>query len=400
MLLSPARADHAPPWRYVVALAVDQLVAWGVLYYAFGVLLPLIAADLRVSRELVAGIFSAALLTGAVASRPVGRAVDRLGARRILQLGAGCGLAALALLLASTGPLTLLVAFVVAGVAQATALYDVAFAALVTWFPAARARGRALLLVTSVAGFASTVFLPLTAALVAWWGWRAAVALLGFVLAVVAVPVRFSLPGAISRPPHFGPDARPNRDAGPGARLLTLGFALHAFTSTGVAVYLTWLLAERGMPLATAAALAGLAGAAQVPGRLLFAPLEIVVPPRSRLPLLFLLQAAGLAALAAGPSALAIPAVILLGAANGMTTLARTALTVAWFGRRSFGARSGDIASAALLARAAAPYALALVHGGRGYADAFALLALLLVAGALLLVLAERRRHAGSDGTA
>ena len=56
----------------VVGLSIDQLVAWGVLYYAYTVLSHPIAADLGVSRLYVAGAFSACLLTASWASRRVG----------------------------------------------------------------------------------------------------------------------------------------------------------------------------------------------------------------------------------------------------------------------------------------------------------------------------------------
>jgi hypothetical protein len=58
------------------------------------------------------------------------------------------------------------------GVASAMAFYEAAFAVVVAWHSNARARANALLAVTVVAGFASSIFLPLTGALVDRYGWR------------------------------------------------------------------------------------------------------------------------------------------------------------------------------------------------------------------------------------
>jgi MFS family permease len=383
----------SPGWGLVIALSLDQLVAWGVLYYAYAILFVPIAVDLAVSREFVAGAFSGALLVSGLLARTVGRALDRMGARPVLLAGAVAGLAALTALLVSTGPVTLTVAFALLGVAQALALYESAFRAVVHWFPSSRGRSRALLVVTSVAGFASTAFLPLTAIMVGCLGWRATVAGLGLLLGLVVVPIRVLLPkgtGPTDIPAH---DAVSRAGAAVGAGWLATAFALHAFASTGVAVYLVWHFAERGWTMAAAAALAGLAGASQVPGRLLLAPLQGALASRLRIPLLFVVQAASLVGILAGSGVLATAAVMLFGAANGMMTLERANITVEWFGRDSFGSRSGDIASVSLVARAAAPFVVAILRGDRGYAQAFAVLSALLMAGALVMAVADRTRQ-------
>jgi len=62
-------------------------------------------------------------------------------------------------------------AWALAGVAQAATLYPPAFAALTGWYPSTE-RIRALTTLTLVAGLASTVFAPLTAALLQALSWR------------------------------------------------------------------------------------------------------------------------------------------------------------------------------------------------------------------------------------
>ena len=163
------------PWAGLVALSLDQLVAWGVLYYSYSVLAVPIARDLGLASSTVAAAFSGSLLVSALLARRVGRLLDRGGAQPVLLCGAVVALLALGGLASMRGVLPLLLVFAGLGVAQALSLYEPAFRALVDWFPSARQRSQALLVVTSVAGFASTLFLPLTAFLLAGFGWRSAV---------------------------------------------------------------------------------------------------------------------------------------------------------------------------------------------------------------------------------
>jgi hypothetical protein len=52
--------------REVVALGIGQCVNWGVLYYAFAVLLVPVAGDLSAPRWVVTGAFSLALFMSAL----------------------------------------------------------------------------------------------------------------------------------------------------------------------------------------------------------------------------------------------------------------------------------------------------------------------------------------------
>jgi MFS family permease len=379
------------PWAAVVGLSLDQLVAWGALYYSYGVLAVPIARDLGVPTSTVAAAFSISLLVSSLLAQRVGQQMDREGARPVLLYGAVVGPLALAGLAAVHRELPLLLMFVGLGVAQAFSLYEPAFRAIVDWFPAPRQRSRALLVLTSVAGFASTVFLPLTAFLLEGFGWRIAVLILAATAAVVMLPIRLLLP-------RTSPRSRPRQPLSPVGRipsagLLSAGFALQAFAATGATVCLVWQLVERGVALEVAAALAGLAGAAQVPGRLLLSPLSKVLSTELRLPSLLVLQAAGLVGIAVlnGPGL--VVAVVIFGAAAGVMTLERAAVVVEWFGRESFGAGSGQLASSALFARAGAPFAVELLHGSLSYAGVLGLLAACLLIGGALIALATRARR-------
>ncbi len=75
----------------------------------------------------------------------------------------------------------------VAGLGQAATFYPPAFAAITGWYGPDRLRP--LTTVTLVAGFASTVFAPLTALLAENLSWRVSYLVLAVILAVVTVPL-------------------------------------------------------------------------------------------------------------------------------------------------------------------------------------------------------------------
>ena len=63
--------------RAIWTIGIGQMVNWGVLYYAFGVLLVPLEQSLHAPRWLVAGAFSLGLLVSAIAAPAVGRLADR-----------------------------------------------------------------------------------------------------------------------------------------------------------------------------------------------------------------------------------------------------------------------------------------------------------------------------------
>jgi hypothetical protein len=389
VLLRPARL-----WASVAGLAVDQLVAWGVLYYAYTVLSAPIARDLGVSRLVVAAAFSVCLVVAGWVGRAVGPVLDARGTRGALRVGAFAAPLVFAALACVDSVAALVGAFAVLGAVQALALYDPAFRTVVDWCPDERTRSRAMLALTSVGGFASTAFLPLTSALVTAYGWRLAALLLALVLAAVLVPIRLALP--LSNRPR--PATRiPATPPPASAHRLASGLAMHALASTGVSVYLMWHLVERGEMPAVAATVAGLAGAAQVPGRLLSAPLRRLVGGSSFLTSLLAVQALALGAVVLTDGALAIAAVLLFGAASGMMTLERATVLVEWYGRAAFGAHQGRLAAATSTARAVSPFVVEAGHQVLSYSLVFGLLALVLAAGAWTCASAARLHALSAD---
>src|SRR4030095_9208804 len=82
--------------RAIWAIGCGQLVNWGVLFFAYSVLLVPLQDAFDAPRWLVAGAFSLGLLVSAVAAPAVGRLADRGQGAAVMQAG---GLLAARLLL-------------------------------------------------------------------------------------------------------------------------------------------------------------------------------------------------------------------------------------------------------------------------------------------------------------
>ena len=74
-------------WVIVLALAWTETISWGVLYYTFAVLMPLMEQELGWSRVAMTGAFSLALLLAGLAATLFGRWLDRRGARSLMTFG-------------------------------------------------------------------------------------------------------------------------------------------------------------------------------------------------------------------------------------------------------------------------------------------------------------------------
>src|SRR5579864_714511 len=386
-------------WIIVAALCVTETVSWGIVYYGFPVFLQSMERDLGASRIAVTGALSLALAISGLAAIPVGRWIDRHGARALMTSGS---LLATALVIAwsrvhSVGALYAVWALM--GIAMAMILYQPAFAAVVQWFP--HRRERALLTVTLAAGFASTIFMPVEAWLLGWLGWRGALTVCGGMLALITIPVRASVLKAPDRTGGAHDAERPAaHDATLGVALrhgvfwiLAAAFALANFTTTTVSIHMIPYLGQHGYSTKIAATIVGWIGGMQVPGRLLFVPITAWLGAAWVTGSLFFAEAAAMGLLAAGAlGAGLVPMILLYGAAAGMLTLAQATVVADVWGHRHYGAIAGAMAVPASLARALGPVGASLLYVSLGgYARLFWLLAVALTAAGIMVLLTERR---------
>lgn len=362
-----------------MVLGFTETVSWGVLYYTFSVLIAPTTAEMGWSRAEISGALSVMLVVSGVVGLGVGRWLDEHGPRALMTAGS---IAAVPLVIAWSQVRDLLTFYLIwvgIGIAFAALNYGPAFATMIVWFR--RDRSRALTLVTLVAGFASTVFVPLAAWLVSVQGWRAALVTLAIVLAVLTIAPHALL--LRRRPADIGlrVDGAP-LEAGDGVatatpelshslrealrhptfKWLALAFALYAL-GVGVPVHLVAYLGDHGYSLAFAAAAAGGIGAAQVLGRLLFAPFERRLPPRTVSLLVYLGQPLALLILLFVPSEVGVIAFVLLfGAARGMETLVRSTIVAGLYGPRRIASIAAVLTLATTLAQAISPVSLGAVY--------------------------------------
>lgn len=157
-------------WRIIGILAFTQILTWGALYYAFSILAPAISQTLGMRAEIVYGAFSWSLLVAGLVATPTGVLLDKFGGQWIMAAGSlVCGLG-LIWLSKAAGPLSYFGAWTVLGVAMSLTLYEAAFATINRKFD--HDSRKAISTLTLFAGFASTIFWPLTLALNTAIGWR------------------------------------------------------------------------------------------------------------------------------------------------------------------------------------------------------------------------------------
>lgn len=368
--------------RAVIALGVGQCVNWGVLYYAFAMLVLPLERELGVPTWIVTGAFSLALLMSAVLAPAVGRWGDRDRAASVMQAG---GVVAAALLAAWTllpGVLSLYVVWAGLGACMAATLYEPAFVIVGRAYDNPAERLRALAAVTLFGGLASTVFLPGTAFLVAAAGWRSAVLVLAALLAASTgftyLLVFRHMPAApLGREPtHHAADVPAARSDSPRFRFMVASFALASLASAGFVANLVPALGERGASPAAAAMLGGLMGVMQLPGRAVMMSGALVSSPARLVAASLLLLALGLAAVAVAPSMPVIVAgtmTFALGA--GLTTVVRPHLIQTMFAVGGGGYLNGRLARQQQLARAAGPLAVAWLGAVAGYGTVFVAIA-------------------------
>ncbi|MBW8847204.1 MAG: MFS transporter, partial [Burkholderiales bacterium] len=192
--------------RVVATLGTAQTLAWASSYYLPAMLARPMAGELGVSEPTVFAAFSAALVVSAIVGPHSGRRIDRWGGRPVLMVTSGLFALGLAAMAVASGPVGLFAAWLVMGLAMGSGLYEAAFASLVRLY-GHDARG-AITGITLIAGFASTVGWPLTAALEHGLGWRGACWAWAGLHLVVGLPLNACLPKA-RRPLAPAPDGAP-----------------------------------------------------------------------------------------------------------------------------------------------------------------------------------------------
>jgi MFS family permease len=390
--------DRAPLRRVVTVLCFTEIVSWGILFYAFPVLATTISGVEGWPLTSLVAVFTVAQLVAAAAGLWVGRRLDRRGPRLLMTVGSAVGVASVVAIAVAPSLATYALAWVVAGLAMSATLYPPAFATVTHW--AGPGRVQALTAVTLVAGFASTVFAPLTALLVDHLSWRQTYLVLAVVLCTTIPAHWWGLRAswAVEARPSSGDEAGSHQPASdrrpptptrrPEFLLLTAALTLAGFSLYAVVINLVPLLTQNGLSTADAAVALGVGGAGQVAGRLLYGPVLARLPVRARTVATLLAASLTTAALGTAHEPLVLVCAISFaaGSARGIFTLIQaTAVSDRW-GTAAYGARSSVLSGSVTAAAALSPWACAALAAALGsYEATFLVLAAAAAVSALLV---------------
>ncbi|MDE2857380.1 MAG: MFS transporter [Chloroflexota bacterium] len=362
-------------WYIALALAITETVSFGVIFYAFSVFITPMEAELGWSRAEISGGFSLMWLITGIFAFPVGYWLDKHGSRLLMTLGSiGATVMVLLWSRVTTLPEFILVMGLL-GFCGAAVLYEPAFIVIANWF--VNKRGRAMAFLTFIAGFASTIFVPMADALLVAQGWRGAVFILGVLLGVITIPLHALV--LRSRPTDLGlqPDGEA-RPAEQGEResikldavfrsrffwILTLAFALSALCIAALRVHFVPLLISMDIHPSSAAIASGAIGVMQVTGRVIFAAVEWRFSSKTMAIGVFILLALSLVTLLLGSSPLLIILFIaLFGMAVGANTLIRPLIVADTYGAAFYGRISSAMVFFLTLAGTSAPFAAGVIY--------------------------------------
>ena len=367
---------------------------------AFSLLYPPILDEFGWSRGVTAGAFSFGFLVSGILSPPIGRMMDRLGPRAVMELGValmGAGLL-LAPLTSQTWHLYLTIGVLVGGGSVCLG-YSGQSLFLPNWF--ARRRGLAMGIAFSGVGIGSIVVLPWLQTMIDGAGWRAGSWTLGVVLLVVLAPLNLLLR---RRPQDMGllPDGDAVPLAGAAAPVsnvldpawaavdwtlaravrtarfwwLALGYFGGLYVWYAVQVHQTRYLVEIGFSPTLSAWALGLVSLAGIPGQIVLGHVSDRVGREIVWGLAclgFAVCFAALIALDMYPVAMLLYVMVLAQGALGYgLTSVMGAIVAEIFQGRHFGEIFGTVMLAALAGGAAGPWLTGALHDWTGgYAGAF-----------------------------
>lgn len=380
-------------------LSLAQLISWGSVFYGYSLLLEPVERELGLSRAETSLAFSLALLAEGLLAWPVGRLIDR-GHERAVMTGGSLVLGACLLLHSTVDSQTgFYLAWLGLGVGLSGTLYPPAFAVVIRRYP--HNFRRAIIVMTFLGGLASTVFMPLTAWLIASLGWRQALWPLAALHLLVCAPIHALMLRGAPPPaaPHPTAPHAPLRRHLLSAPYLLVGvfIVLLMGVTAALPAHMVSLLRSYALPEPWVIAVTAAIGVLQVAGRALLFFFEHhmdlhrvnrLIPCLIPLGLLALL----LAPLAGGlQMAVVLLFVVVYGMGNGMLTIVKGTAVAEYVSREQAASLNGALGLPMALGRAAAPWLLGLMWTPTGaYASGLSLMLGLSLIGVLALVLAQR----------
>lgn len=342
----------------VFLLGFAQILLWGGSFFFMAILAAPVAKETGWPPHWIYGSLSLGIFISGLCAPFIGRWITRRYGDLML-FGSGIVIGAGLVLLSVAQSLYLFMfCWCIIGVGMAMGFFDALFGAL-NRHCGAHAR-RAIVHVTLVSGFCTTVTWPLTAYLVETYGWRHACLYYGILLCLCIWPFnKYGLSG--KREPEGEPAEQAVSKSAGGLPLinrklfvlLATNFTFAAIIMTAFSVQLPDLLLAQNIPLATVIGLGALIGPSQIIIRVLDS-LNMKKHPISTAVSSTLFTLGGVVLLALLPT-MAMFGVILYGMGNGMRSTLRGTLPLVLFEREHYAVILGKLAVPVLTAQALTP---------------------------------------------
>lgn len=345
------------PHVRVGVLGIITITVYGCWYYAFGVLLDPIIADTGWSEAVLASAFGASLLLGGVGSLLGGLFLDRLGSRLVFGTAAIVGLAAFQTATRTDSLAVFATTGAIGGGAFAgLGFYHITQTAAVRISPGDSAKAIAVL--TIWGAFASAVYIPLAAWLVAEIGWRSTLSILTLTASLALMAGSAMIDTRVQSPLSAKAvlaDLRASlRD--PHTRRFVGVIALVGMGVSTLLVYQVPAMTAAGLAPVTASFWAGFRGFAQLGGRLPLMPMVRKLGTTNSLRLSIAAISVGMGILSiAGSVPLAIAYALIAGFGIGALSPLQGMMTSEVFGSNSLGTAMGLLTFVFLVAGSIGP---------------------------------------------
>ena len=381
--------------KLTLKLGIPQIITWGSGFYLPAILAVPISKDLGIPTETLFWAFTISLLVSGLIGPRIGKAIDRLGGRRVLPFGNLAFALGLSLLALSSEPVLLFVAWIFMGIGASMGNYDSAFATAVSFL--GTKANKVIAGITVFAGFSSTISWPLTSFLNDSFNWQTAVWFWVVMHLLVALPIHLSIPRI--EPKEVADATGPIRKIiknrfrfDPLLLVFAVMFALEGFIVSSVNSTLPFMLSEIGADQQVAIFAAAILGPSQVAARLLLVALDRYLTPMRVAAISILVHPAGVILLLIFGANAILPFVILHGIGVGLNPFIRGSLPLLFFGSESYGQRQGYVMMLSKIVSALSPTLLTLMLLANPQLAIVSTMSMGLAAMALLILLAFMRR--------
>lgn len=339
-------------------MGFTQILAWSSTFYLPAVLADLIVKETGWSLTLViAGLSWGFIVTG-ICSPKVGRFIEQFGGRKALSISSiffSIGLLCLGL---SFHLLVYYFAWTMLGIGMAFGLYDAAFSTL------GRLLGQdaktAIVGVTLLGGFASTIGWALIVFFEGLYGWRITCFILALFHLLLGLPLHyFLLPREEQSTEAYAKELNSqinlHKEGNRLFMLVVVILTVQSFVVATISVHLLSMLKTIGFSVSTALAIGMMIGPAQIIARLLEFSLFKNLHPSWSSRIGVLISFFGIIFLFTDGYVLALLGAALYGAGNGILTIIRGTLPLALLGQEGYATRMGLLGRPIMIALAFGP---------------------------------------------